>query len=300
MAEILRTYSEFSGTDQKGGSIREDLQDFVANLSPQDTPLLSGLTQVQVNAGLVEWLEDSLAPSGHNANIEALAFTNTGITAPVRRAALVQHFYKGGTVSDRERLVAHAGTGDPMLYYEMKALKELKNDIEHALHRGSAVSGTVSTAPQFAGLLNVLTVTNASGITLTETHFNDLLQVMYNAGDVQPAEVYCGPTLKRRISSFTSRNTVQIAATDRRMINSTAVYESDFGVSWLLISRNQIDSPGVRSLVVIDPRYFLTGWLKNVTREQLPRDGTRDRFQLSAELTLIYKSSSAGIGIRCE
>lgn len=56
MADYV-TWQEFdSGGRPQGGTIREDLQDFIANVSPQETPLLSGLRQVRVQSGYVEWL----------------------------------------------------------------------------------------------------------------------------------------------------------------------------------------------------------------------------------------------------
>jgi len=50
----LLTYNEFAAASQVGGSIREDLMDFIENLSPTDTPLYSNLSQVAVQAGYVE------------------------------------------------------------------------------------------------------------------------------------------------------------------------------------------------------------------------------------------------------
>lgn len=58
----------------------------------------------------------------------------------------------------------------------MKHAKRWKTDVELALHRGSAVSGTNSVAPQFGGMLNRLSTnfTANSGTTLTERVYNDI------------------------------------------------------------------------------------------------------------------------------
>lgn len=50
----LLSYNEFAASSQVGGSIREDLMDFIESLSPSDTPLYNNLSQVQVHAGYVE------------------------------------------------------------------------------------------------------------------------------------------------------------------------------------------------------------------------------------------------------
>lgn len=303
----LITYNEFPANTQKGGTIREDLQDYIANLAPAETPLFSGLEDVKVNAGLVEWLVDSFPPGAHNAMLEGIAFTEYNISLPARAAALTQLFYKSGSISDKQRAVAHAGFADPKTYAEFKALMGLKLDIEHALHRGSAVSGAAGVAPQFNGLLNsnLLSFTLMTGPnqTLTETIFNDILELIYQSGTARPAEVFCNSRVKRAISAFSTRNTFQVAAADRRQILTTDIYESDFGVSRVFLSREQLRggvgssaNPFVDSWVAIDPQYFVKGWLSPVRQEDLPRDGLRDRFQLSAELTLICRNRAAGGG----
>ena len=38
----LLTYNDLDNNSQKGGSIREDLLDFIENVSPSDTPLYLG------------------------------------------------------------------------------------------------------------------------------------------------------------------------------------------------------------------------------------------------------------------
>ena len=50
------------------------------------------------------------------------------------------------------------------------------------------------------------------------------------------------------------------------------------------------------SFVVIDPSFFSQGWFKPPTFEELSRDGFRSRFQLTAQLTLLFKTVKAGGG----
>jgi len=53
----LTTYDEFPAAVQRAaGTIREDLLDFIENISPEDTPLYNNLGQIGVNAGFVELL----------------------------------------------------------------------------------------------------------------------------------------------------------------------------------------------------------------------------------------------------
>ncbi len=298
----LITYHEFPSGAQKGGSIREDLQDFISNVSPQETPLLSRLRQVGVDAGFVEWQVDQLQDAAVNAMVEGAAFTDQSLVNPQRASNLVQTFYKSGSISDRSRSVAHAGMPDPLVYHTFKKFVELKRDIELALTRGTAVSGTAGTAAQLNGFLSVLTnITASSGTTLTEAVFNDILELVYHNGSVNPSEVYAGSRIKRTISGFNTKNTFTLDANAREQVLTTDVYASDFGTLRIFPHRQQLRSASVtetgNSWIVIDPEYFQTGWLQPVRREVLSRDGLRTPFQLSAELTLIYRNALAGGGM---
>ena len=317
------TWQEFTAAGRpQGGSIRENLQDFIANVAPQETPLLSGLAQSRVSSGFVEWQQDTLPARAWNAVLEGIAFTEMAVSLPTRLYTSVQTFYRSGVVSDRERQVEHAGFDDPFTYAENKAFLSLKNDIEHALHQGSAATGATSAYSQIGGLLNLLTtnftnmaVNGASywtGVTLTESIFNDILELVYNNGTVQPTEVYCGPKIKRTISGFNTKTTFNINAAEKRQVLATDWYVSDFGDLKIFLARDQArtsarlaagdlstyPTTSDNSFVVLDPKYFMTGWLQQVKRETLPRDGLRDRFQISAALCLIAKSELAGGGAR--
>jgi hypothetical protein len=91
----LNTYQEFAiATAGPGGSIREDLLDFIENLSPKDTPLYNNIGALQVNAGFVEYLTDSLAVAATNAWAEGAAATDIAATMPSRSAMIVQNFQK--------------------------------------------------------------------------------------------------------------------------------------------------------------------------------------------------------------
>jgi hypothetical protein len=91
----LNTYVEFANaTPGPGGSIREDLLDFIENLSLKDTPLFNNLGAIQVNAGFVEYLTDTLTAAATNAWAEGAAATDITLTMPSRRATIVQNFQK--------------------------------------------------------------------------------------------------------------------------------------------------------------------------------------------------------------
>lgn len=296
----LLTYNEFAASQQKGGSIREDLLDFIANVSPRTTPLFNNLGSIGVDAGYVEFLQDSFDSAGVNAWIEGAAATDVTLTTPSRQAVHVQNFQKHFWVSGRQQAVTHAGLSNMLSYQEMKKTVEIKNDIEHALHRGSAVTGNTDTAPQFAGLLNVITTfnTSSSGTTLTESVFNDLVTQVFES-PVNIREVYCNMLVKRTINGYTTNVTRNIDADARRQLNLVNVYESEIGVLGIFKSRDQLQAADKtssgNSFVAIDPDYFFKGWLRPLQSIVLGKDGDRERRMLVTELTLVPRHEKGGV-----
>lgn len=301
----LLTYDELGLGAQRGaGTIREDLLDFIENISPHDTPLYNNLGAIKVEAGFVEYLEDTLTAASVNSNQEGAAATDTTLATPSRNFSIVQNFQKNYQVSNRQLAVTHAGLSNMLSYQAMKCLKVLKTDIELALHRGSAVSGNSGVAPQFSGFLNRLTtnMTDSSGTTLTERVFNDIVTLSYNF-PVNLREVYSNMLVKRTINGFTTNTTRFIPSQDRRQVNVVDVYESEVGVLALFKSRYQLSAfsgatSSGNSWMVIDPDYFQIGWLRPVQELELGIDGDRQRRMLVGEATLIARSEKAGVGAK--
>lgn len=295
---LLSTWDEIvASTLRSDASIREDLQDAIYNVAPHETPILSRLQAVPVSNMFVQWQVDTFAAAADNAQLEGIAFTDLSLTVPTRAANITQIFYKGGKVSDRQRSVDHAGMDDPFVYYEGKHVVEMKRDMELALVKGSAATGTTGTANQMGGFLNILSTnkTTLSSVTLTETVFNDLLELTWGNTAVMPTEVYVGPKLKRTISLYATKVTPFLPAVDKQQILTTSRYESDFGVVTTNLHRDLTNTASVCDLLVIDPNWFATGWLQPLRREVLARDGKRDRYQISGEFTLLYRNEKAGL-----
>ena len=299
MATLLTWDEIVASTLDSDASIREDLQDAIYNVSPYDTPLLSRLRQVAVKNQFTQWQTDSFRAAAGNAMIEGIAFTAKNVTVPSRASNITQLFYESGSVSDVQRDVAHAGMDDPLSYYESKKLVELKKDIELAILKGSAITGTTSTAMRMSGFMNAISTnnTNLSGATLTETVFGNLLQLGWSNSDVQPTEVYVGPNLKRTISNYSTRVTPFIDAASKKQILTVSQYESDFGIVSVHIHRELTNGTANNQMLVIDPNWFATGWLQTLKREIMPRDGLRVNFQISCNLTLLFRHEAAAIAV---
>ena len=303
----LVTWDEFSGTEVKGGTIKEIVMSEVANLVATDRPLMALLDVDDVESTFVERLEDTLGSRAHNAQPEGVAFTAPDLTTPSRLGYHVQTFTKWGQVSDEQRKTSHYNE-DPFSYQVGKATEELMNDIEHTLHQGTVVSGASGTARQLEGLISVFNVagtttfeTNSSGTTFTEQKFIERLQTFKdNDLTTMPRVALVNSWLKRSISEFSTKVTRNVDAIGRQQILLIERHSSDFGTVDIVYSRDQLKAASAttngNSFIVIDPAQFSTGWFSRPTFEQLSRDGLRDRFQMSARCTLLYKSRNAGGG----
>lgn len=109
---------------------REDLSDFITNISPEETPAYDRLGSVGASAVLHEWQLDSLAAATSNAQVEGKLFSATAITPTVRLSNRAQIFTKEFTISDIQEVVNKAGRAKESAYAMVKAAKELKRDVE--------------------------------------------------------------------------------------------------------------------------------------------------------------------------
>lgn len=307
MANLV-TWDEFSaGGRPQDGTIRETVLAEVTNLISKERPLMSMIGRSSVTNTYVEQLTDELGSRGHNAQIEGAAATNPSLQQPLRHFSHVQSFAEWGVVSDEQRLVGHYN-GDPFTYQVAKKVDELMNDLEHALHRGSSITGATDAARQLNGMLNIfagqtgtLTFTDSSGTTLTEEVFIDLLQVFRDQRlGVRPTQCYVNSYLKRTISEYSTKITRNVDASSKVQMLVVERHESDFGSLDILYTEDQLNSASKvtsgSSLIFIQPDLFRVGWLRPPTVEQLSRDGLRDRFQINAQATLLYDHDRGGGG----
>jgi hypothetical protein len=258
-----------------------------------------------VAALFFERLEDTLASRGHNAAAEGAQFTAPALTQPSRLQYIVQRFADWGEVSDEQRDTAHYN-GDPFPYQISKNVEEMLNDVELALHRGSAVTGTSSTARQLEGLLNILPgqntwTTDASGTTFTEAVFVSILQSFRDQKyAVDPDVAIVNSWLKRSISEFSTKITREVAAEAKMQMLLVERHTSDFGSVDVVYSEDQLKASSAteqgNSIVVLERQKFRKGIFKAPSVEPLTREGFSSRFQATTQLTLIYDTKKAGGG----
>jgi len=96
MATITGTSSVYGqAASGVGGSNREDLQDVIYDLYPDDTHFLTNLEKTKANAVFHEWLTDTLANPAANITIEGDDTTFASFTHPTRLGNYTQINFEG-------------------------------------------------------------------------------------------------------------------------------------------------------------------------------------------------------------
>ena len=133
---------------------REDLSDMIYDISPTQTPFISGISREAATATNHEWQTDALATaSAANKVIEGDDATTTAASPTVRLGNYTQISDKVPRVTRTQRQVDSAGRGDELDYQIMKSAKELKRDMESAILANKAKAvGSESVARELAGV----------------------------------------------------------------------------------------------------------------------------------------------------
>ena len=282
-------------------SRREDLLDLITNLDFKENQLVSGLGTSTAKDIIHQWLVDTLKTPGNNFYVESVDASYPATTNPTRHINYCQIVRNAVQVSDSERSVLNAGFNDRFSYETGKKMKEWKQDLEYALMRGSLICGSGSAARQMQGIKNWVCVsTAASGISLTESALNDMLQAVWNSGTEVNA-IYAPMYLKRKISGYTSGATKYVDLVDRRLVNSVDVYEADaarmvklFAHRFVTVAGDYAAGTNNSDLVGINEDFFKIAYLRKPFFRELAKTGDATNGEVVGEQTLECYHRGAG------
>jgi len=305
MADVFSTY------DAVGN--REDLADMIYDISPMDTPFVSGISKNTATATNHEWQTDSLASAANNAQIEGADATTTVSTPTVRVGNYTQISSKTPQVSRTQREIDSAGRGDEMGYQVMKMAKELKRDQEKALLANKAkVAGSEVLARELGGIESWLaTNTNLGGggvapagngtntrtpgteRAFTEANLKDVLASCWDNGG-NPDMIMAGAFNKQAMSAFVgggasgpAQRTVD--GYTSRVNTAIDIYVSDFGSLAVVPNRFMVQE----SVLVLEMDKWSLSTLTNFQETPLAKNGDSDRVLLLSEYTLESKNEAA-------
>ena len=223
MAQVTNTYSTYDATGE-----REDLADIIYNISPTDTPFMSGIGREKATAVYHEWQTDSLAAAASdNYQIEGDEISFAAPSATTRIGNRTQISRKSVIVSGTLDAVSTAGRNNELAYQISKNSKELKRDMETSLTANQApVTGDDSTATRLAGIESWIKTNTSKGggsgadpstsgtnartdgtqRAFTEAQLKDVIKKVWDSGG-DPSMIMLGSFNKQKLSGFTGGST---------------------------------------------------------------------------------------------
>lgn len=297
-------------------TIREDLSDALASITPTETIFMSTIGTRNVDNTYFEWSEVDLAAAASNRQIEGdVGLSNSAPTNAVRKGNYTQISAKVVEVSSTNQAVNGVADAQSVARQVAYKLSEMKRDMEKMLLDNVAASaGASGTARQTAGLPAFLTSNTARGTSgadgttsgtgeagypdaaatdgtqraITEAILKGVIADCWDAG-AEPSVVLCGSFNKQTISAFTGNATRYKEAEDSKLNAAIDVYISDFGELQIVPARHI----RARDVFVLDPNYAAVAYLQTAKQEPLAKTGLSERRLISAEYGLQVTSQKA-------
>lgn len=183
-----------------------------------------------------------------NASLEGQDAEAARFTIRSRRGNWTQIFSKTVMVSGSEMAVRHLGVADEVDFQKTKAVRELLRDLENTVVNGIAPEadqiGSDTVRRTMNGLLPQLATNRfvpgqngfPSGGALDETKLNAALRLIWEKSSGQVDLIAVNGYQKRVISQF-GAGSRSYSPQDPRYTSQIAIYESDFGVQRVILSR---------------------------------------------------------------
>lgn len=275
---------------------REDLMDVLVDVSPDQNYIQHVAGTTSASQTLHEWGEDYIGRASSNDKaIEGNEATFSDLSQPSRKNNICQIIQQTFAVSETEREVNKLSPKDAYQYQQAKAMKTWKNKEEFAVLRGTKASGSSGVAREMEGIRNTIVTdglftVRASGTSLSEAEFNDMVVASWNITDEFVFDlVLTTATKKRDISKFTAGNTRNISAEDKRLVNTISIYESDFGIHEIRAHKDVLtaDVIGVRK------SNLYIAWLRKPKEKQLGLTGDSAKGMIVGESTVETRGARA-------
>ena len=296
--------------------IREDLADIIYNISPTETPFMSGVGKTKATNTLHQWQTDALSAVAVNAQAEGATITYPTINPTVKLGNYTQISSKSVQLSGTNEATVAAGRNSELAYQVAKSAKELKRDMETALLSNVAAAAGNAGAPtrKLGGVqtwisTNVSAGAGGSGAgggairtdgtqrPFTESLLKGVLVDCFNSGG-NPNMIMVNAFNKQTLSGFTGGSTRFDAAEDRRLITSIDVYESDFGTMQVAPNRFIRGANGTAAKIgqdalVLEMDMFAVSFLRDFSLQNPAQTADADQRFMVAEYTLESRNEAA-------
>lgn len=301
--------------------IREDLQDVIYDVSPEETPFYTSCAKVKASSTYHEWQTDALRASTTNAHIEGDDTVAEARTATTRLGNYTQIFKNAVVIPGTDAGLNKAGRGKEMAYQVMKIAKEQKLDIEAALFANNArAAGNSTTARELAGAPAwIFTNTDFSAdgtptgadptgdgsdartddstpVAFSQTRFDGVMQSIWENGG-RPDTVYLSAFQMNVALGFTGmnnqRSTVTATRSSNMVVRDFDLYVTPWGNVTFVPTRENRS----RDVFIMQSDMWAVGIQRGTRNEALAKTGDNEKRQVVTELTLICKNEKASGGV---
>lgn len=313
-----------------GVQVREDLSDIIYNISPMDTPFMSGAGKGSCSNTLFEWQKDELAAAAANQKLEGDDPASLAVVEPTKLTNYTQISEKAVQTSGTAEAVDWAGRKSAQAYQLAKRAKEIKRDMELMLTGedvkaagaagvarktgafmswlGDAVAadsniidGSAGTPIANAGTGTSVAAPAGADAVLTMDMVNDCVQQVWEAGG-NPDVIMCDASLKVKMSALAGSVVADLVtnhdkASPAHAVNSVDVIVTDFGTFKIVPSRLCL----ANQLYIVDFDFWSIDYLRPFTTETLAKTGDSVKQMMVAEYGLRGKNGQANgavIGVK--
>ena len=188
-----------------------------------------------------------------NAALEGADATAARFTSRARRQNYTQIFAATVEVTGTMRAVTAHGVTDELEYQKSERMRELLRDLENCVINGASSStapqGSATSRRTMNGIIRSIATHQyvpgvngfpqggGAGSELTEQLVNTALRQVWEQSSGRVDTIVVNGAQKRRINQFVGSTSRHYLPGDRRLSELVSVYESDFGVCNIVLSR---------------------------------------------------------------
>ncbi len=275
--------------------IREDLSNIIYNISPEDTPFMSGIGKSSCDNTYFEWQIDELDGGKDNFHVEGDDAEALAVTEPQRVGNYTQISSKTVRSSGTAEAVDFAGRKSTQAYQMAKRAKELKLDMEHMLLAvATAPTPGASGTPRRTGSVGAWITSNviAAAAAPDEADIRAMMEMCWEAG-AKPTVLMCDGVIKQQISALSqSVSELRTAANDKSpayVVAAVDIYVSDFGNLQMVPNRLM----PAETAYFLDYEYWDIAYLRPFMTHDIARTGDSVAQQLLVEFGLRSKNEEA-------
>jgi hypothetical protein len=188
-----------------------------------------------------------------NAALEGADATAARFTSRTRRQNYTQIFAATVEVTGTMRALKAHGVADELEYQKSERMRELMRDLENCVINGTSSStmpqGSAASRRTMNGIIRTIATNQftpgqngfpsggGAGGDLTEQLVNTAMRQVWEQSSGRVDTIVVNGAQKRRINQFVGSTSRHYAPGDRRLSELVSVYESDYGVCNIVLSR---------------------------------------------------------------